>query len=120
MVAKVSEDEAEKLFGEMSTKSLPPDVTTFWDINSCLLEVAAVVVVVAVVVTAIVAAATKSMEAKFYENGMLDEVGKLFGEMSIKNLPPNVTTFRTLIDAYLKDIILRTQSNVGTTIFCIQ
>ncbi|XP_044489816.1 pentatricopeptide repeat-containing protein At1g10270-like [Mangifera indica] len=40
--------------------------------------------------------------ARFCENGMLEEAEKLFAELCSKTLTPNVPSFKTLIDAYLK------------------
>ncbi|KAH9684746.1 pentatricopeptide repeat-containing protein [Citrus sinensis] len=40
--------------------------------------------------------------ARYCENEMLEEAEKLLREISTKSLSPDVTTFRTLIDAYLK------------------
>ncbi|KAL6184023.1 hypothetical protein ACLB2K_045430 [Fragaria x ananassa] len=39
--------------------------------------------------------------ARYCENGMLSEADALFTELSSKSLTPDVTTHRTLIDAYL-------------------
>ncbi|KAH7520981.1 hypothetical protein FEM48_Zijuj08G0203200 [Ziziphus jujuba var. spinosa] len=40
--------------------------------------------------------------ARYCENGMLSDAEKLFTELSSKSLSPDVNTYRTLIDAYLK------------------
>lgn len=40
--------------------------------------------------------------ARFCENGMLSEADEFFVELSSKSLTPDVTSYRTLIDAYLK------------------
>uniref|UniRef100_A0A5B7B499 Putative ACT11D09.4 n=1 Tax=Davidia involucrata TaxID=16924 RepID=A0A5B7B499_DAVIN len=39
---------------------------------------------------------------RFCEKGMMAEAEKLFGELSTKSLNPDVTTYRTLIDAFFK------------------
>ncbi|XP_044462172.1 pentatricopeptide repeat-containing protein At1g10270-like [Mangifera indica] len=40
--------------------------------------------------------------ARFCENGMLEEAEKLFAELCSKSVTPDATSYRTLIDAYLK------------------
>ncbi|GAV77165.1 PPR domain-containing protein/PPR_1 domain-containing protein/PPR_2 domain-containing protein [Cephalotus follicularis] len=70
--------------------------------------------------------------ARFCEHEMLTEVDKLFAELSTKSLTPDCTTYRTLIDAYMKmdriddafkvfnkmvDAGLRVVASFGTRVF---
>ncbi|XP_074302528.1 uncharacterized protein LOC141634144 isoform X2 [Silene latifolia] len=44
-----------------------------------------------------------NMIVRFTEHGMLDEAEKFFNELQTKSLSHDVTAYRTLIDAYLKE-----------------